>query len=177
MANKKERVNKIFGAILNTLLIIVMIFICLGVYYIVQIKVLNKEYANMFNYTFFEVATGSMSHTIEIGDVVIVKLTKDVEENDIIVYQEGKDIITHRLIKKDENGLITKGDANNSEDKEINLEQVLGQVINIIPKVGIWRKILLSPQILATTGIIIFLLSALFMYSPKNNSKDEKNDE
>ena len=150
MIKLQKKGSKILGTILNFLLFIVFIIMLIGVYYIVQIRILNKEYANMFGYTFFEVATGSMSHTIEIGDIVVVKLTNDVNENDIIVYKEDKSFITHRLIKMDGNDLITKGDANNSEDKSIVKEQVLGQVIYVVPKVGIWRKIILSPQILRT---------------------------
>ena len=53
-----------------------------------QNSIFNNSYANIFGYTFFEVATGSMSNTIEIGDVVIVKITKEVQENEIIVYSE-----------------------------------------------------------------------------------------
>lgn len=148
MADKHTIGSKIIGIVLNVLISIVMIIMLFGIYYIVQIKIQNKEYANMFGYTFFEVATGSMSPTIEIGDIVIVKFTKDISENDIIVYKDDKDFITHRLIKIKDNELITKGDANNSEDKSITKEQVLGQVIYTVPKVGIWRKIILTPQIL-----------------------------
>lgn len=148
MADKKQMGSKIIGTILNILIFFVMIIMMFGIYYIVQIKVQKKEYANMFGYTFFEVATGSMSPTIEVGDIVIVKFTKDVNESDIIVYKDGKDFITHRLIKIKNNELITKGDANNSEDKSITMEQVLGEVIYTVPKVGIWRKIILTPQIL-----------------------------
>lgn len=148
MTDNKKIASKILGTILNILIFLVMIIMAFGIYYIVQIKVQNREYANMFGYTFFEVATGSMSPTIEIGDVVIVKITKEVNENDIIVYKDGKDFITHRLIKIKDEELITKGDANNSEDKSITMEQVLGEVIYKIPKVGIWRKIILTPQIL-----------------------------
>ena len=119
-----------------------------GIYYIAQIKIMNKDYADIFGYTFFEVATGSMSGTIEIGDVVIVKITDDVKENDIIVYKEENNYITHRLIKKDNDEYTTKGDANNSEDTPIKSEQVLGIVTKIIPKVGIWRKVLLTPEVL-----------------------------
>lgn len=176
MANKQKSVGKIAGTILNIILIIVMAVLAIGIYYIIQIKVLNKEYANVFGYTFFEVATGSMYPTIEVGDVVIVKLTNDTKENDIIVYKEGKDIITHRLIRKENDTLITKGDANNSVDKSIMKQQVLGQVIYILPEVGIWRKILLTPQILGLITIVVLLLGALFMYSPNNKTEDENND-
>ena len=102
MAKKTELkiIEKIVSAILNILLIMVTIIIGIGFYYIYQIEIVKNDYANIFGYTFFEVATGSMSPTIEIGDVIITKITKEVSENDIIVYKDGKSIITHRLIKK-----------------------------------------------------------------------------
>ena len=88
--------SKIISGILNVLLTIVTIIIIIGMYYIYQLKIEKNDYANLFGYTFFEVATGSMSPTMEIGDVVIVKITKQVEPNDIIVYIDGENIITHR---------------------------------------------------------------------------------
>ena len=92
MNNKAKKViNKISTIILNTLLVIVSILIIIGLYYLVQIKILNNSYANIFGYTFFEVATGSMSNTIEIGDVVIVKITKEVQENETT--KSVKDIV------------------------------------------------------------------------------------
>ena len=66
----------LIGIILNILIVLVTIFIIIGIYYLFQIKILNKGYANLFGYTFFQVATGSMSDTIEIGDVIIVSITK-----------------------------------------------------------------------------------------------------
>ena len=111
--------SKIISCILNVLLAIMMIVIIVGAYYMYQVKIQKKDYANLWGYSLFEVGTGSMSPTIEIGDVVITKITKDVEENDIIVYIEDDDIITHRLIEKNEERLITRGDTNNSDDKPI----------------------------------------------------------
>lgn len=176
MAKKTELkiIEKIVSAILNVLLIMVTIIIGIGFYYIYQIEIVKNDYANIFGYTFFEVATGSMSPTIEIGDVIITKITKEVSENDIIVYKDGKSIITHRLIKKNEEELIAKGDANNSEDKPIQEEMVLGKVEKIIPKLGIWRKILTSPEIVALILILIVIFSFTFMYIPKSEGEDEK---
>lgn len=96
----KKIIGTIIEYILNILLVIVAILIILGVYYVYQIKIAKNDYANLFGYTFFEVATGSMSGTIEIGDIVIVNITKDVNENDIIVYKDGDNFITHRLVEK-----------------------------------------------------------------------------
>ena len=170
----KKVVNKIIGIVLNILLIIVTLIILVGIYYLVQIKVFNNDYANIFGYTFFEVATGSMADTIEIGDVVIVELTKDVRKNDIIVYKEEENFITHRLIEIDENGeFITKGDANNTEDKPVNETQVLGKVTYIIPKLGIWRKAILSPQVLMLIASLIILLGIAFKITTNTEEKDE----
>ena len=170
----KKVVNKIIGIVLNILLIIVTLIILVGIYYLVQIKVFNNDYANIFGYTFFEVATGSMADTIEIGDVVIVELTADVRKNDIIVYKEEENFITHRLIDINENGeFITKGDANNTEDKPVNETQVLGKVTYIIPKLGIWRKAILSPQVLILIASLIILLGIAFKITTKKKKKDE----
>lgn len=172
--NVKKIINRISGIILNILLVIVTLLIMLGVYYLIQIKVLNNDYANIFGYTFFEVATGSMADTIQIGDAVIVELTKDVKENDIIVYKENDDFITHRLIEIDENGdFVTKGDANNAEDNPISESQVLGKVIYIVPKLGIWRKAILSPQVLILITTLIILLGVAFKITTNTEEKDE----
>ena len=171
---KKIKLSKIIGYILDVLIIIVSIIIFVGIYYIFQIKILKNDYSNIFGYTFFEVATGSMANTIEIGDVVVVELTNEVNENDIIVYKDENSFITHRLIEKNGNRLIAKGDANNSQDRPISQEQILGKVIYIIPKIGIWKKVLTSPEILGLTIAVITILGIAFFYTSKTEeNKDE----
>lgn len=165
--------RKIISIILDILLVIVTIMLIIGFYYIYQIKIQKKDYANLFGYTFFEVATASMSPTIEIGDVVVVKITKDVEENDIIVYKDEKSIITHRLIEKKETELIARGDANNSDDKPIKEEMLLGKVIKIVPELGIWRKIFITPEV---AGLIITLLILFGIATAFFSNSEEKNE-
>lgn len=69
MKEKKKIVRKVclifFNVILDILLILVFMGICIGVFYSYQIKVRNEKYANIFGYSFFEVATGSMEPTIK----------------------------------------------------------------------------------------------------------------
>lgn len=172
--NKYKIIGKIISLILNVLLIIVTIIIAIGFYYIYQIKIKQNDYANLFGYTFFEVATGSMNPTIQVGDVIVVKITKQIEENDIIVYKDGKSIITHRLIKKESDELIAKGDANNSEDKPIQEDMILGRVVKIIPKLGIWRKILTSPEIVGLIIVLIIIFSLVFMNTSKPEGKHDE---
>ena len=165
--------EKIIGWILNIMIGIIVVIIILSLYYLIQIKVLNKGYANIFGYTFFEVATGSMSDTIEIGDIVIVQLTKEVNEGEIIVYQKDNNFITHRLIQKEDEELITKGDANNTQDEPITLDNVIGKVVKIIPNLSIWKKVLSSPVIIIIITLIIVI--AGFAFSHTDKEKVEKN--
>lgn len=168
---KKTRKINMLGCILNILITIVVVITIIGLYYMAQVKILNKDYANIFGYTFFEVATGSMANTINIGDIVVVKVNEAFKENDIIVYKEENSFITHRVIKIDGQDLITRGDANNSEDKPIKSDQILGKVIYVIPKIGIWRKVLASPEILGMIIIFIILLGVVLMLTSKTEKE------
>ena len=169
-----KKVIKIIGnSIINILVIIAVVILMFSIYFLVQTKILNKDYANIFGYTFFEIATGSMSGTLEIGDVVIVKLTNDVEVGDIIVYKEEDYFITHRLIEKNQDTLIAKGDANNSEDSPISINDVIGKVEFTIENVGIWKKVFTSPSVLIALFITIVLFGIVLIYKPKEKVEEK----
>lgn len=79
----------------------------------------------------FQIQTGSMIPEIDIGEIVILLKQQEYEENEIITYQIN-DIyyITHRIVRIEESGYITKGDHNNTEDKNIvDKRQIKGKVI------------------------------------------------
>lgn len=170
-------ISKTIEVILNIIIVLVLILVILASIYVSQTKLMHKDYANVLGYTGFEVITGSMSGTIEIGDVVIVKLTDDIKENDIIVYKDDNAFITHRIIKIDNELITTKGDVNNSEDKQISKEQIIGKVIKIVPKVSVWRKVLSTPAVVISIVIAIILFGFAFSYETKNEEqKENKND-
>lgn len=107
--------------------------VALCVYTFIMTDVLKKDYANVFGYTYFVVATGSMSGTIEVNDVVIVKLGNEAEVGDIITYKtEDGAFITHRVVKEIGSQLITQGDVNNTEDEPISKDDMVGTVEMII---------------------------------------------
>ena len=72
--------QKIMGKIVNLLIILVIIAIIFCLYFIISIKVFHKKYINFFGYSIFEVATGSMHGSIEIGDAVLVKINSDYDQ-------------------------------------------------------------------------------------------------
>lgn len=169
-----KKIGKVVEIILNFFMIFISIILLFVGYYFFQTQIQKKDYANIFGYTVFEVSTGSMSPTIEVGDIIFVKLKQEIQENDIIVFKEENSFITHRLIKINENILHTKGDANNSEDKPILKEQVIGRVIYINHEIGILKKVIFTPEVFICIIVSIVLFGIAFSFKGKNtNNKDE----
>lgn len=177
--------TKILSIILNILLTLVILMLILVMYNYFQTHVLKKDYTNFFGYTVFQVATGSMAQTINVGDIVIVQIKKentDFEKDDIIVFKQNNYIITHRIVDINEGKIITKGDANNTIDEPITKENIIGKVVKIIPNIEIWKKVLTYPDVLISGVTTIILFGIAFSYngnkkvSNKVNFKDEKED-
>ena len=166
--------EKIIKAITDVFMAIVIIAIFFAMYNFIQLNMMDKKYVNFFGYTFFNVATGSMEDTIMVNDVIVVKITNDYKENDIITYMNNNDFITHRIIKMDGDVIITKGDANNTADNPIDKSVVLGRVIKIIPKLGVWKKVITTPKVLISIVITILLFSFAFSYKAESNKDKEK---
>ncbi len=159
-----KKVQKIIGKIVNVLIVLVIIAIIVCAYSVFSMKVLHNKYVNFFGYSIFEVATGSMEDTIKVGDAVLVKIRDDFNVGDIITYQSGEDFITHRVVSSIDNKVITKGDANNVNDNPIDKNMVLGKVVKILPRVGIWKKVILTPKVIALVLLTLFVFSILFSY-------------
>ena len=80
------------------------------------------------------VKSNSMYPTLQKGDFILIKRNNDYKKGDIITYDyESNYLVTHRIIEKNNNFFITKGDNNNSEDdKFIQLDNIKGKVILIL---------------------------------------------
>lgn len=168
--------KKVFKFLTDFLLCIVIVAIFFALYGFSQLLIFQKDYASYFGFSIFEVVTGSMAPTININDAIIVKTTSNIKINDIITYKSGNDFITHRVMDIKGDKLITKGDYNNSEDKIINKSDVIGKVVKILPRLGVWKEILLSPTIIIVFLATSIVFSFAFSYKSKNTKNDDDND-
>lgn len=158
----KEVFNKI-GKILSDIVIVILaLLLCLALYNFITVKVLKKDYANLFGYTYFDIVTGSMVDAINIDDYVFVKITKNVKEKDIISYKSEGIVVTHRIVKMYDDKIVTKGDANNVVDKPITKDMVIGKVVFIGKGYGLVFKTLTTPIVLITLFTTILLFSYYF---------------
>lgn len=162
-----KTVSRVFKIIFRVLAIIVGVFLLLSVDAWMQVNLFKKNYASLFGYSIFNVVTGSMSGTIEINDYVIVKNTDDVQINDIVTFSSNGELITHRLVQVSGANYITRGDANTADDYSISKNDIVGKVVFVIPKAGIWKNVISEPPVLGAIFITLLLFTLVFSTEEK----------
>ena len=79
--------------------------------------------------TIYKVKTGSMEDNIHVGDYILIVKKSEYKVGDIVTYTINDEFITHRIIRKNGDSIVTKGDANNIEDKTIDQKCIVGKAI------------------------------------------------
>ena len=157
--------------ILQILFIISLIFILLFVMYSRYIK--KDKIVNVFGYSFLIVLTGSMEPEIEMGSFIIIKKCNNYNIGDIVTYLEDDYFITHRIVEKDKEKLITKGDNNNEKDIEITNNKISGKVVFSSIIIGNFIRIYLKYIFIIFTLFIIFI-NIYWNFKERNNINNEK---
>lgn len=179
VVKEKSMVKKVFGWIgtgLLTLLVVMASWLCFDKF------VLKHRVPSIFGYSSLMVATGSMSGTIEEGDLIIIKDTDDYKIGDIVTFfQDGDDIpTTHRIYNIDENGnWKTRGDANNSYDKRsITSDEIIGEVVLVIPYVGTFIDWAVEGGgLIYIIGIFLILGLGIYIIKGDDDEEDEETSE
>lgn len=174
---KNKMIKQLISIILNIFLVITTFILGVLIYNYVQTKILKKDYCNFFGYTAFKVITGSMADTINIGDIVIVKVKNDKEEfnlQDIIVFKQDDSIITHRIVGIEGDNITTKGDANNTNDETVSKNQIIGKVTKVITNLEVWKKVFTNPSVFISIIITVSLFAVAFSLEDDNSRDDMK---
>ena len=141
------------------LLAITAIIIGVNTYSIIATKVTRNVLPMPFGIGATVVLSGSMEPEFSAGALLIVAEAKDLEVGDVVVFQDGSMSVTHRIIDINGDSVITKGDANNTADAPMAIQQIKGEVILAIPLVGYLVNVIKSP--LGTLAIICLALILL----------------
>ena len=144
----------------------------------VDTLVLKSPVPSVFGYSALTVKTGSMSGTIEIGDLIIIKDTGDYEIGDIVTFLQKGDSIptTHRIIDSREDGsFITKGDANNVQDAlPVSKDIILGEVVKVLPEVGLFAERVQSEGWIYIVALLLILGGGTVLVQSLFRSEDEQ---
>lgn len=170
----KKNLDQTSKILFNITILLILIVTILVSYCYINLKILKKEYPSINGYTYFEVASGSMSPKINKSDIIIVKKKSKYKKNDIISYKQNKSVITHRIVNIDKDKIITKGDANNNIDEQINKKNVIGKVIMTIPKGGTIKKTLRKGNVIITFLITLLIISIAYSYKDTKKKIDKK---
>lgn len=153
---------------------ILVLLVTLCIYTFVVTDIMKKDYVNVFGYTYFVVSTGSMSGTIEVNDIIFVKITDKANVGDVITFKNKKDeVITHRVIQKLSDTYITQGDVNNVADDPVPKEDVIGKVRWIISPSFILKLIAVFLILFIFLSLINFdkIVKKYILPDSKNNNQ------
>ena len=111
-------------------LVLYIAFVAAAIYFTPKIlaKALHTQYP------LATITSGSMWPVLKTDDLIVMKgiSGQDAQIGQIIVYQNAAQGFTiHRLIRKENGMLVTKGDANDVEDPPIEEKDVIGTIVTI----------------------------------------------
>lgn len=142
-----------------------------------------------FGYTPLMVETGSMIPLFDGDDLVLVRNTPDdasYNVGDVVCFHSGNVYVTHRINEITENSgknvYKTKGDANNTPDKDtVSPEQILGVYVTHFDGMGRVLMFIQTPvgmmlcvMLPIFLVLLLFLLPSHIVARKKQNPKDEE---
>lgn len=169
-------IKKVLKTIVNILIFIVFGVLALIIAAKINMLINGQKHLELFGYSTFIVATGSMEPTLKQNDLVIVKKSDTYKKNDIITFEKDGNFITHRIINFIGEDIITKGDANNTNDAAIKESLIIGKVIKVYKNAGIWQKILTKPTVIIMIFVTLILFDFAFSYKGFNNKKENEKE-
>lgn len=175
--NLNSRDNKLESFALNGVKIFLGIFFVLVIYNIfllVYTKKTENNPAYIFGYRAYIITTDSMKPQLKKGDISVIKKIKNKNElknNDIITYnrKDTREKVTHRIIEKKDEYIVTKGDQNKEQDKEkVEYENIEGRHVFKIPYFGIFY---LKTEKLKYLIILLLMIATIMLYQKKQSYK------
>lgn len=161
--------------IIKILYVIIVPIILYDLLIILQSLVNPDAIPNIFGIKTFDIVSSSMSPSLEVHDVAIIKMCdiEDLKKDDVITFHTENAVITHRIIDiKNKDGIIefiTKGDNNKVTDIEkVSPSQIEGRYIGKIPKIGGFLTFLRNKGIFF---VVIAILVLCYIFEEKKLSR------
>ncbi len=179
---KKKRtitLIKIFNVVILLIIIPILIY---NITIIIKYIQNPKETPDFLGFKTYEIVSRSMEDTINKNDIIVVKKVdkNEINENDIISFDNGNEIITHRIVDIENiNGqtlYTTKGDNNRfADDEKISFEQIEGKYVFKLSKLGYLMNFLKNRYFLIILFIIlIFCFIHIINVKKRIKNREEK---
>lgn len=169
---KQLKKSKLKGTLRLLLLILCGLVLGVNVYLINANSLVGNQLPMPFGYGAAVVLSGSMEPVLSAGDLIIVKETDQIQERDIVVFQDGNSLVVHRVVQIGEETVTTKGDANQVNDEPVSIDAVKGKVQLWIPYAGNVVGFLKTP--IGTICIIVLAICLIEIPHRNEKKKDEE---
>lgn len=130
-----------------------------------------------FNMTPYTITSGSMLPAYKVGSIIFVSKvdTDDIAVGDVVTFKYGKETVSHRVVKVEEEGITTKGDANkDTYEGIISYSDIYGKASNFsIPYLG-YIYSFIEYNKLIIIGFIILLTVIDFIIEKRGSKINEK---
>ncbi len=158
------------------ILLLSALLLC-NLYLIGARTLLGQENPTVFGFSWAVVLTGSMEPTISGNDLVITQAKGEYHVDDIIMFESGSSLVTHRIVEEREGAFITQGDANNARDsKPVQVEAIVGKVVATIPQLGVALSYLRSPLgMMCLVFLAILMIEIPYLYNRTQQMKEGTN--
>ena len=172
-------IYKIFDKILMFFIIICSL---IAIMIVIQIIKEPNQIPSLLGYKVLQVVSGSMEDVFKVGDVILIKETKqeDIKKGDIITYKK-ENFITHRIIEMNKTNdtmyYTTKGDSNNVNDTEkVKYEEIEGKYITKFVCIGRLINFLNTTEgfIILVSLPIIVIVFTIFRELRKKEKKSKR---
>ena len=172
-------IYKIFDKILMFFIIICSL---IAIMIVIQIIKEPNQIPSLLGYKVLQVVSGSMEEVFKVGDVILIKETKqeDIKKGDIITYKK-ENYITHRIVEMNKTNdamyYTTKGDSNNVNDTEkVKYEEIEGKYITKFVYIGRLINFLNTTEgfIILVSLPIIVIVFTIFRELRKKEKKSKR---
>lgn len=145
---------------MKVLNIIGQVMLYFVVIFMILLNIFSINNKSFFGFRVYRVISGSMQPTLQIGDIIIIRKEKEYHINDIITYDTGLTTVTHRIKSIDNNGVVTKGDANDVNDDVFNVDKIVGKYFFRISMISLFSNIMIGNSVFI---VLIVLFSSILI--------------
>ncbi len=163
----KQVIGAVLTAFSRVLIGILVILVLVGV-------LQQTRFGLRIGFGYAVVVSGSMEPNIHVNDVLVFQKHRQdaYQPGDVVLYVRGvgttdEMLISHRIVRIEGDTLVTKGDANMSEDAPISFTQVVGRVALRIPYIGRVVRLMRTKIGLIAAVLVVSALVFLSVFLPK----------
>lgn len=154
--------------LLNILRVALTVILCMvllaNLWLLASRLLLHEALPKLFGYSQAIVLSGSMEPAFSAGDMLIFEEAPRYAVRDVVIFRQDDAFVTHRIVREENGGFVTQGDANNAADKAlVEPSRIEGRMIAVIPGIGGLLTFLRTPL-----GLLILILGGILLIEGPN---------